>query len=232
MAKDMGSGREVKKAMPVEGTEYDKFFGTSVPHDSVVPKVPQDKSAKQASNYNHFFGASVCVSEAHPEDLTTSARATSFDSGARGHGLRVRMPFGTTILRRAVVIFGYQAHNRQAALQVVENISAMRVFDHITLVGPSKLECGEIGFLLPDDETSISCPAGQFKSSNGTLTSNVVVDLDLLTAQQLHNFSREGHDIAFCLLGHAAEELKYSNPAFASTKVQVLTHAIIQEYKY
>ena len=230
MAKEVRSGSEVKKAMPVEGTEYDKFFGTSVPHDSVVPKVPQDKSAKQASNYNHFFGASV--SEAHPEDLTTSARATSFDAGAQGPGLRVRMPFGTTILRRAVVIFGYQAHNRQAALQVVENISAMRVFDHITLVGPSKLECGEIGYLLPDDGTNISCPAGQFKSSNGTLTSNLVVDLDLLTAQQLHTFSREGHDIAFCLLGHAAEELKYSNPAFTITNVQVLTHSILQKYKY
>ena len=45
--------------MPVEGTEYDKLFGSSVPHDSVVPKVPQDRSANQASNYNEFFGASV-----------------------------------------------------------------------------------------------------------------------------------------------------------------------------
>ena len=60
----MGSGaqqghRELRKAMPVEGTEYDKLFGSSVPHDSVVPKVPQDRSANQASNYNEFLGASV-----------------------------------------------------------------------------------------------------------------------------------------------------------------------------
>jgi hypothetical protein len=63
--------RELRTAMPVEGTEYDKFFGTSVPHDSVVPKVPQDRSAKQASNYNEFFGASV--SEERCYDVCTDS---------------------------------------------------------------------------------------------------------------------------------------------------------------
>jgi len=63
--------REVRKVMPVEGTEYDKFFGTSVPHDSVVPNFAQDKSCKQASNYNGFFGASV-----YEEDLVDLTKAS------------------------------------------------------------------------------------------------------------------------------------------------------------
>ena len=38
-------------------------------------------------------------------DVMISARETTFER-TQGPGLRVRMPFGTTILRRAVVIFG------------------------------------------------------------------------------------------------------------------------------
>jgi len=214
-----------KEVAPVAGSNYEQLFGTAVGSDVVVPVGGE-------GGFDQYFGGSVTQPvEARPpaaappqpaaqkavwgtggsfvqtprENDETHRESDAVESAqtAAPAGITVRVRHGvgtfiTTQLRRALVIFGAQPACHQAAMLLVEEVASTRTFASVTVAGPKAMEYCGIG---------------------SDLVQEIVIDLDKVDASKL-----AGHDVAFCIMGHFAEDVSVLDDILDEASIEKENH--------